>query len=70
MQVTRVDEFPRKKVCKKCKVFVTGQTCPICNGTQLSENWKGKVTIFKPEESLIAQKLSIKTKGTYAIKAT
>ncbi|MBU2522805.1 MAG: DNA-directed RNA polymerase subunit E'' [Nanoarchaeota archaeon] len=57
-----------KKVCKKCKVFVTGPNCPLCNGTQFTESWKGKLTIFKPEESLIAQKIGIKKAGVYAVK--
>lgn len=59
-----------KKVCKKCKVFVLGANCPICNGTQLTESWKGKIAIFKPEESMIAQKLGIKKAGRYAIKTS
>ena len=57
-----------KKVCKKCKVFITGQPCQECGGTQFTESWKGKVAIFKPEESLIAQKMGIKKPGVYAIK--
>ncbi|MEM4152732.1 MAG: transcription elongation factor subunit Spt4 [Candidatus Pacearchaeota archaeon] len=57
-----------KKVCKKCKIFVEQDKCPICQGTNLTESWKGKIIIIKPEESEIAKKLNIKTKGTYAIK--
>jgi len=57
-----------KKVCKKCKIFVKESTCPECGGNQFSENWKGRVVILKPEESVIAQKLSIKKPGIYAIK--
>ena len=57
-----------KKVCKKCKIFVTGANCQICNGTQFTETFKGKVAIFKPEESQIAQKLGLKKAGVYAIK--
>ena len=57
-----------KKICRKCKVFVTGTNCPLCNGTQFAESFKGKVAIFKPEESLIAQKMGIKKAGVYAIK--
>jgi len=29
----------KKKVCKKCKLFVEGPQCPICNGKQFSTNW-------------------------------
>jgi DNA-directed RNA polymerase subunit E" len=59
----------KAKVCKKCKIFVEHDKCPICQGTQLTENWKGRVIIINPEQSEIARKLQIKKKGTYAIKA-
>ena len=57
-----------KKVCKKCKIFIEGQNCPICNGTQFTETWKGRVYIFKPEESEIAKHMKIDKKGLYAVK--
>jgi RNA polymerase subunit RPABC4/transcription elongation factor Spt4 len=57
-----------KKVCKKCRVFVEGDTCSVCNGQQFSDSWKGRVFVFKPEESEIGKKMSIHKKGFYAIK--
>ena len=57
-----------KKVCKKCKIFVKESTCPECGGNAFTEMWKGRIVIFKPEESVIAQKLSLKKAGIYAIK--
>ncbi|MEM2955966.1 MAG: transcription elongation factor subunit Spt4 [Candidatus Pacearchaeota archaeon] len=57
-----------KKVCKKCKIFVEGQQCPECGGNQFTESWKGRVYIFKPEESEIAKNMKITKKGMYAIK--
>lgn len=57
-----------KKACKKCKILVEGEKCPLCQGTHLIESWKGRVIILKPEESEIAKKMNIKQKGTYAIK--
>lgn len=58
----------KAKVCKQCKIFIEKEKCPICQGTQFTETWKGKVVIINPEQSEIAKKLSIKEKGTYAIK--
>lgn len=58
----------KKKVCKKCKIFVKESTCPECGGNQFSELWKGRVMIFKPEESEVAKKLNVKKPGNYAIK--
>lgn len=59
-----------KKVCKKCKLFVTGGKCPLCQGSDFTETWKGKVIILDPERSEIAKRLNIKSKGEYAIKIT
>jgi DNA-directed RNA polymerase subunit E" len=56
------------KACKKCKILVEGQTCPICQGTQLVENWKGKIIVLNSEKSEIAKKINLKQKGTYALK--
>jgi len=58
-----------QKVCKKCKIIVEGEECPICHGNALTDNWKGKIIIFDPEKSEIAKKLKISQKGTFAIKA-
>lgn len=57
-----------RKVCKKCKLFVDGNVCPICKGNQFTDNWKGRIVIIDPEKSEIAQKMEITHKGEYAIK--
>jgi len=57
-----------KKVCKKCRIFVEGPQCPECKGNQFTESWKGRVYIFRPEESEIAKNMKISKKGVYAIK--
>ncbi|MCL6500567.1 MAG: DNA-directed RNA polymerase, subunit E'' [Candidatus Pacearchaeota archaeon] len=57
-----------KKVCKHCKAFVEEDKCPVCESTNLVENWKGRVIILNPEKSEIAKKLEIKRKGNYALK--
>ena len=57
-----------KKVCKHCKIFVEEAKCPLCNGTEFTETWKGRIVIFKPADSIIAKNLQITKEGTYAIK--
>ncbi|MDD5254268.1 MAG: DNA-directed RNA polymerase subunit E'' [Candidatus Nanoarchaeia archaeon] len=57
-----------KRVCRKCKIFVTGDKCPLCHGSELSDNWQGKLCILDPIKSDIAKKLKITAKGEYAIK--
>jgi len=58
----------KQKVCKKCRIFVEDDVCPICNETNLTETWKGKVIIVNPEQSEIAKKLKITKEGAFAIK--
>ena len=58
----------KKKVCKRCKIFVEGNECPICKSNQFSNNWQGRLYIVDPAKSMIAQKIEIKAKGEYAIK--
>lgn len=57
-----------RKVCKKCKIFVKGNECPICKGSKFSDNWKGRIFILDADRSEIAKKIGVKTKGEYAIK--
>jgi len=57
-----------KKVCKKCRIFVKGDNCPVCKGNQFSTNWQGRINILDADKSMIAEKLGIKAKGEYAIK--
>ena len=57
-----------KKVCKNCKIFVEDDKCPLCQGTQFIENWKGRIIVLDVEQSKIAKKIDIKKKGTYALK--
>ena len=60
----------KKKACKKCKIFVEGDECPTCKGSQFILNWKGRILIMDAERSDIAKKIGIKVKGEYAIKVT
>jgi RNA polymerase subunit RPABC4/transcription elongation factor Spt4 len=57
-----------RKVCKSCKIFVKGDTCPICKGTQFTTNWKGRINILNLDKSIIAKKAGAKAKGEYAIR--
>ena len=58
----------KKKVCKKCKLFVEGNECPICKGNQFSNSWQGRMYIMDVNNSEIGKKLGITVKGEYAIK--
>lgn len=58
----------KKKVCKRCKLFVDGDVCPVCKGNQFSINWQGRLNISDANKSMIAKKIGITAKGEYAIK--
>lgn len=58
----------KRKVCKKCKIFVEGDDCPICHSSNFSNNWQGKIYVNDVNKSEIAQKIGHKIKGEYAIK--
>jgi len=57
-----------EKACKKCRMIVEGDVCPICKGSDLTSSWKGMTIIFDPEESEIAKKLNITVPGRYALR--
>ncbi len=58
----------KKKVCRKCKLFVEKDVCPNCNNTEFSENWKGRIIMIDADKSEIAKKINAKIKGEYAIR--
>ena len=58
----------KRKVCKSCKLFVEGDTCPSCASTNFTTSWQGRLFIKDVEKSMIAQKVEVKVKGEYAIK--
>jgi len=57
-----------KKSCKICKTIYEVEKCPMCGSQEYSDEWKGRVIIFNPEESEVAKNLKISKKGIYAIK--
>ncbi len=60
----------KKQACKKCKALVDGHECPVCKGSQLVQNWKGRMTIMDAEKSDVAKKVGITKAAEYAIKVT
>lgn len=57
-----------KKACTNCHFITKENTCPKCRSTSLSEDFSGIVVMFDPETSAIAKAMSIKNKGSYALK--
>jgi len=57
----------KKKACKRCRLFVEGDTCPSCGSGSFATSWQGRLYITDVQSD-IAQKLGVKVKGEYAIK--
>ena len=57
-----------RKVCRKCRLIVKGKTCPICGDSDLTATWSGRVDVFEPAASQIAQSMNINVKGKYALR--
>ncbi|MFA5484967.1 MAG: transcription elongation factor subunit Spt4 [Candidatus Pacearchaeota archaeon] len=58
----------KEKACLNCKAIYQGDKCPICGETPSNESFKGRVYVFNPEKSEIANKLEIHKEGEFAIK--
>mgnify|MGYP000706930612 CR=1 FL=1 len=58
----------KKKACKKCKLFVEGNECPICKSSNFTTSWQGRLYVSDVEGSMISQEVNVKVKGEYAIK--
>ncbi len=57
-----------EKACSSCHFITTGNVCPRCKTTTLSDDFSGLVIIFDPQGSAIAKTMNIKEKGRYALK--
>lgn len=57
-----------EKACMSCHLITSGNTCPRCKSSSLSDDFSGLVIIFDPEGSVIAKAMKIKEKGRYALK--
>ncbi|MBS3113117.1 DNA-directed RNA polymerase subunit E'' [Candidatus Woesearchaeota archaeon] len=58
----------KKKACKKCKIFVEGDKCPICQNSNFSNSWNGRMYVIDSNKSHISKQMGLTMKGEYAIK--
>jgi DNA-directed RNA polymerase subunit E" len=56
------------RACKVCTIITEDTTCPICKGTDLSDDYSGLLVVVDPEGSQLAQKMGITEAGRYALK--
>lgn len=59
----------KQKACKICNtIYEKENKCPKCDAKESIDNFKGRIIVFDPEKSEIAQQLKLKEKGNFAIK--
>ena len=58
----------KREACRRCKLFVDEDTCPNCGTSSFTSTWQGRLYVVDVAKSMIAEKISIKMKGEYAIK--
>jgi len=56
------------RACRNCKIIIDDKACPICRGTDLSDDFSGLLVVLDPEGSQLAAKMEIKKEGRYALK--
>ncbi|MGD2200410.1 MAG: transcription elongation factor subunit Spt4 [Candidatus Bathyarchaeota archaeon] len=56
------------RACKMCKIITDENSCPICRGTDLSDDFSGLLVVLDPDGSQMAQKMEIKEEGHYALR--
>ena len=56
------------RACRNCKSVTEENVCPVCKGTEFSDDYSGILVVLDPENSILAQKLEAKEPGTYALK--
>lgn len=56
------------KACRMCRVLTEESTCPVCKGSELSDDYLGFIIILDSKKSQLAKKMSLKEAGQYALK--
>jgi DNA-directed RNA polymerase subunit E" len=56
------------RACRNCKNITEENVCPVCKGTEFSDDYSGILVVLDPENSILAEKLEAKEPGTYALK--
>ncbi|MBI5393370.1 DNA-directed RNA polymerase subunit E'' [Candidatus Woesearchaeota archaeon] len=58
----------KKQICKRCKLFVEAQQCPVCKDSNFANGWQGRIMVLNGTKSFIAKQVNMTHNGEYAIK--
>jgi DNA-directed RNA polymerase subunit E" len=56
------------RACRTCKNISEETICPVCKGTEFSDDYSGLLVVLNAENSLLAEKLDTNQPGVYALK--
>lgn len=58
------------KACRKCKALleVKEEKCHICGSKELTDEWGGLLVILDHKNSVLAQKLEVRSEGRFTLK--
>jgi DNA-directed RNA polymerase subunit E" len=56
-----------EKACRKCRLIVTGDVCPVCKDSQLTRSWEGYIIVTDPNGE-VGKAIGASSQGKYALK--
>jgi DNA-directed RNA polymerase subunit E" len=56
------------RACRTCKNISEEAICPVCKGTEFSDDYSGLLIVLEPDNSILAEKLDTTEPGVYALK--
>ena len=56
------------RACRTCKNISEEAICPVCKGTEFSDDYSGLLVVLNAENSLLAEKIDTNQPGVYALK--
>jgi DNA-directed RNA polymerase subunit E" len=56
------------RACRNCKNISDENICPVCKGTEFSDDYSGLLIVLDPENSILAETLDTTEDGQYALK--
>ncbi|MGB9577296.1 MAG: transcription elongation factor subunit Spt4 [Candidatus Micrarchaeia archaeon] len=57
-----------ERACRKCRLIVSGDVCPVCKDSELTKNWEGEIIVVDAERSEVAKAIGATVPGKYALK--
>ena len=56
------------RACRNCKLITDENICPVCKGTEFSDDFSGLLIVLDAKNSILAEKLETDENGVYALK--